>query len=339
MMHRSAAFRLSVILLPLWTGLSGCGGATRDETVQDQDTAWTQAMDAGREALAIERYSVAEREYQEAARLALRRDDPSAIDDAAYNLAVTQLAAGEAAQALITVQQARETLKMRAGQSASVPGGIPGSSASVSPAKSPTTGTTSGGTASGPDAGGLDLVASAALYRLGRLDEAAPLAGQASLSGQTDIALRGSFIAGLIAAGRNDSMTLNASIRKLATVRPPQSAVLRGDLAELKALASLNTDPAAAMTLAASSVDLRRETGDYRAMARALSVEAQAARAAGQGAKASALLAQAAQSLGARGGGNGTDPLANRYMSDAQLSVPLQPFDIKDVSHDSTTTR
>lgn len=333
MMRGNPLFRLSVMLLPLWTGLSGCSGAAKDDTVQEQDTAYTQAMDGGRQALAIERYSVAEREYREAVHLALRRDDPSAIGDAAYDLAVTQLAAGDATQALVTVQQARDTLRMRVGQTAIVPGGLPGSSASVTAGKTSTSGKTVN-----PDSGALDLVSAAALYRLGRLDEAAGPARQASLSDQTDIALRGSFIAGLVAAGRNDSATLNAGIHALAAVKPPQSAVLRGDLAELQALAILNTNPASAMDFAASSVDLRRETGDYRAMARALSVEARAAQAAGQGARASALLAQAAQSLGARGGGDGTpDPLATRYMRDAQLSVPLQPFDIREVSHDSTS--
>nr|WP_242011796.1 hypothetical protein [Acetobacter oeni] len=313
--------------------MSACSGSTKDETVQDQDTAYTQAMDAGRQALAIERYSVAEREYREAARLALRRDDPSAIGDAAYDLAVTQLAAGEPQKALVTVQQARDTLSMRAGQTTTVPGGLPQTPTSTTSVSKPGTGGTTA-----PDTGGLDLVASAALYRLGQLDDAATYAAKATQSAQTDIARRGAFIAGLIASVRGDSTSLTASIQTLAAVRPPQSAVLRGDLAELQALASLSTDPAHAMALAANSVDLRRETGDYRAMARALSVEARAAQATGQGAKASALLAQAAQSLGARGGGDGTaDPLATRYMRDAQLSVPLQPFDIKDVSHDSTS--
>lgn len=314
----------AIMLLPL---LAGCSSST-DETVQVQDQAWTQAMDAGENALALERYPVAERSYREAARLALRRNDPAAISDAAYNLAVTQLAAGNATGALTTVAQARATLRIRAGEEAGPPGALPGAASTRQSTQ----------TMAGPDLSGFDLISAAAYMRLNRLPQAGDSALRASQSPQQDIALRGSFLRGLVAAQTGQQDILQETIRQLAAVKPPRTAVLEGDQAELEALAVLRTEPQTAMARAARSADLRRQTGDYHAMAQALTVEARAARFAGQSDKASRLLAQAAQSLGARNsnGGDATDPQAAADMKAAGLSVPLQPFDIKDTSGEKT---
>lgn len=303
-----------IVALLLCTVLSGCSGVTKDETVQDQDLAYQQSMDAGRQALAIERYSVAERSYREATRLALRRDDVGAISDAAYNLAVTQLAADHASDALQTVQNARSALAMRQGGEAhAATGGLPQSSHGA--------GTVESG------ASALSLVAAASAFRLNDLGTAARESRIATQSPDTDVALRGAFVSGLVAARQNDTTTLMAAIGTLQAAKPPQSAVQKGDLAELQACYSLNSNPQKAMSHAADAVSLRRETGDYRAMARALALEAQAARQAGQGSRANELLVQAAQSLGARAGTDTeADPLAAQYMREAGSLARIQPF-------------
>ncbi|WP_291364962.1 hypothetical protein [Acetobacter sp. UBA5411] len=309
-----------IAALLLCTTLSGCAGSTKDETVQDQDVAYQQAMDAGSQALAIERYSVAEKSYREAMRLALRRDDVGAIGDASYNLAVTQLAADEPSDALQTVQNARSALAMRQGSEAHAEaGGLPQSSHGAETVES--------------GSSALSLVAAASAFRLNDLGTAAREARVATQSPDTDVALRGAFVQGLVAARQHDSATLMSAIGTIQSAKPPQSAVQKGDLAELQACYSLNSNPQQAMSHAADAVSLRRETGDYRAMARALALEAQAARQAGQGQRANALLAQAAQSLGARAGTDAdTDPLAAQYMREAGSMAPIQPFKARETT-------
>ncbi|NHN87505.1 outer membrane protein assembly factor BamD [Acetobacter conturbans] len=316
-MRKSALASTAILSL---LALSGCSGSGPDETIQDQDTAYQQAMDTGSQALAIERYTVAERSYREAARLALRRDDASAIGDASYNLAVTQLAANEAPAALETVRNARNALAMRHGEEASAQtGGLPK--------------TTHGGSAVNTDTGALDLVAAAAEYRLGQLPQAEQEAHLASQAPDTDIALRGAFVSGLVASRQGNGVTLNAAINMLQTAKLPHSAAQQGDLAELQALQALAGNPTQAMEFASTAVKLRRETGDYQAMARALALEAQAARAAGQGTRASALFAQAAQSIGATAGTDDKPaPEASRYMNESNLLAPVQPFKAKDTT-------
>ncbi|MCH4090441.1 hypothetical protein [Acetobacter sp.] len=306
--------------LLLCTVLSGCAGASKDETVQDQDMAYQQAMDAGSQALAIERYAVAEKAYREATRLALRRDDVGALGDASYNLAVTQLAADEPSDALQTVQNARTALIMRQGSEAHArTGGLPQSSHGAETVESGT--------------GALSLVAAASAFRLNDLGNAAREARVATQSPDTDVALRGAFVQGLVAARQHDMATLTTAIGQIQSARRPQSAVQQGDLAELQASYALNGNPQQAMSHAADAVSLRRETGDYRAMARALALEAQAARQAGQGRRADALLAQAAQSLGARAGTDtDTDPLAAQYMREAGSMAPIQPFKVRETT-------
>ena len=294
--------------------LSSCGGSTQDETIQTQDSAYQQSMDAGSQAFALERYSVAERSYREAARLALRRDDAGAIGDASYNLAVTQLAAGNPTDALATVQNARNALMMRQGREASaVEGALPK--------------TTQGDEGLSISHGSLNLVAAAADYRLNRLPAAAEDARLAAASPEADIALRGAFIRGLVAAKQSDGGTLSAAISQLQSAKPPHSAVQQADLAELQARQVLPTQPQRAIEFAANTVVLRRNTGDYHAMARALALEGQAARATGQEARAKSLFAQASQSLGANGGSDvkpGTE--ARDLMNESGRLAPIQPF-------------
>lgn len=308
---------LDIGALLVCVALSGCGGAP-DETVQDQDIAYQQAMDAGSQAFGIERYTVAERSYREAARLALRRNDAGAIGDSAYNLAVTQLSAGRPADALRTVQTARAALLMRSGQEALAGnGGLPNTPHHEDVAET------------GGDA--LTLIAAAAEYRLGQDAAAAREARLASRSSERDIALRGAFLSGLIAARDNDPVVLAGAIGLLQASKLPLSAAQSADLAELQALQAMATDPAGALSLSAKVVSLRRETGDYGAMARALALEADAARKMGQTARANDLLAQAAQSLGARAGTDSRpDTQAETYMREAGFPGPIQPFRAKE---------
>ncbi|WP_254454637.1 hypothetical protein [Acetobacter estunensis] len=309
---RPMKYRL-LFALPLCAALAGCsGGGNQDQGVQVRNAAWQQAMDAGQQALAIGRYSVAEREYREASRLALRDDDPQGIADSSYNLAVTQLSADKPTDALETVQNARAALEIR-----SV--GI----------QAQTAGTEQKTAAMGTSA--LDLVAAGAYSRLGRLAEAADMARRAEQSTETDINQRATFIAGIVAARRSDSATLAASLQSLSSLPQPHSLDVQGDVAALQALTLLHTDPARAQELAAQAVELRRKNGDDRAMIHAMALEAQAAKAAGHPDVASALLARAAQGQAARSATTGqNDPLAIQYMNEAGLSLPLQPFAVKE---------
>ncbi|WP_086643314.1 hypothetical protein [Acetobacter sp. DsW_063] len=310
-----------VAALFLTSSLLGCGGAQPDDTVKQQNDEYVQAMDSGQNALAIERYSVAEQQYRMATRLAVRHDDAAAIADASFNLAVTQLAAGEPENALATVREAREALSLRASSDAVTPG----------------RGTRGKAGVTRPDTGGLNLVSAAALYRLRRYDEAARSAAQARTSSIHDVALRAAFLGGLIASDRGDIRTLAASIQTLASAPRPHTAVLKGDLAELRARASLSSSPSEAMSLAAESVASRQSTGEYRAMARALVVEAHAARAAGHNDVAASLLARAAQSVAARSdGAQAPDGLALQLSQEAAIPFALEPFDAKKMTDDIT---
>ncbi|MBB2155958.1 hypothetical protein HLH33_06495 [Gluconacetobacter diazotrophicus] len=251
-------------ILPLVLLLAGCAGG---KAVAPQDETLAQAMESGRQSVALDRLSVAESQYRLAGTRAVARDDAPAIGDAGYNLAVVQLAQDRPADALSTVAATRGALALRGH---------------------------GGGDAE------LDLVQAAALYRLSRDAEAAPLAASAMASPDPATTEQAALLGGLIADARGDRATLAAAAARLAHTRPVP-AKWQADEDELRARMVLATDPATARDLARHAADLRQGIVDYRGMARALTLAARAAGQAGDAQGAAALSLQAAQSMKAQG--------------------------------------
>ncbi|MFS3136702.1 hypothetical protein ACLRDC_15240 [Gluconacetobacter sacchari] len=263
----SGGYPRGVLLLALaMPVLAGCGGGKAGPA---GDAVLDQAMDAGHQAAGLDRLTVAEGQYRQAGTRALARDDAGAIGDAGYNLAVVQLAQDRPGAALSTIAATRAAMAVRG--------------------------------RTGRDAG-LDLAQAAALHRLSRDGEAAPLAAGAMASADPAIAEQASLLTGLIADGRDDRAMLARAVAHLAHKRPV-AAKWQADEDELNARLRLAREPAAARELAVEAADLRRQLVDYRGMARALTLAARAARQAGDEGAAAALSLQAAQSLHAQSAG------------------------------------
>ncbi|MBB2202998.1 hypothetical protein [Gluconacetobacter tumulisoli] len=265
----------------LSVALTGCGGSG---VTAPRDEALDQSMDTARQAADLDRLPVAEAQYRQAGIRALARDDAGAIGDAGYNLSVVQLAQDRPADVLSTVAATRAALAVR-----------------------------------GRDGGDaeLDLVQAAALHRLSRDAEAAPLAAGAMDAASPGIAEQASLLTGLIADGRGDRAGLSTAAGHL-THTHPVPAKWQADEDELRARLLLPSDPGQARRLAEHAADLRRQIVDYRGMARALTVAARAAGQAGDAGSAAALSLRATQSARASGTaatagalpGAGLDPFA-----------------------------
>lgn len=302
---------LLVLATPLV--LAGCGASQSKPSAQD-DAAWDQAMMAGRDSFELGRYTVAVSQYRKAANLALVRDDGTAVAEAGYDLAVSQLAANTPAEALQTTQATRQAVQLRGG------------GAQFS----------------------LDLVEAASLYRLGHYAQAIPLAAHAMLSPETEEAARAALVLGLAADAQADQAGLQSAASYLNTLKAPLSVTQQADRAEIQARVLRQSNPAQAEQLAEDAASLRQSEGSYHDMARALALAARIAQRQGDQAKARALWARAAQSAAAQSGalnkadaqtlahgaltkGNATPP-----EDDAQVwarnagSIVLRPFDATD---------
>ncbi|MBW6399055.1 hypothetical protein KPL78_14420 [Roseomonas sp. HJA6] len=255
--------RRVLLLLPL---LTGCGGTPPPPPPPEDRTLATQAR-AGRLALEAERPGDAARLYGAALARARVRDDAEAIADAGIGLAAADLERGDAAAALRTTQDVEAELARR---HASVPAT-------------------------------LRLAEALAQYRLGHAAAADAAARQviADAGSDGDAALRAWFLRGLIAADAGDRDGL-ATAR--AALGEPTSRAFRGDALELAARAALlNGDSAAARRLAEEAAVLRRETLDYRGLARLLALQAEAERRDGAVSTAADLMLRAGRGAASRG--------------------------------------
>lgn len=108
---------------------------------------------------------------------------------------------------------------------------------------------------------GLDLITATALFRANRPDEAGRWASR--LAGSATLGNKAWFLRGLIADARHDRAALTQAEAALTPAAEP------ADRAELRA--RLEGDP----TMALAAADLRRDTLDYRGMARCLALAAQ----------------------------------------------------------------
>jgi hypothetical protein len=246
--------------------VAACGSTPGGPAPPPPDEALGRAARAGRLALEVERPADAARLYGVALARARERDDATAIADTGIGLAAAELARGQASAALRTTREVRAELVRR---DASVPAA-------------------------------LVLAEALALYRLGdkaQADAAAALVTRQAVE-DADAARRAWFLRGLIAADRGDGATLGEARAALADAT---TRGFRGDARELDAAAALQLgDMAQARRLAQETAMLRREGLDYRGVSRALALEAEAARRAGDNAAAADLLLRAGRGAAAR---------------------------------------
>lgn len=266
-----------------------------------EDQTLVQHQRAGELAYAMDRPDEAVAQYQSALAQAEARDDLTAIGNLSFNLVVAQLRANQSAAALATARQAQAELQRR-------------------------------GSASFP---ALDLAAATALYRTGDIAGADAAAASLQASGDADAMASASFLRGLIADDRHDTAGLQAAIQSLSktsastdnantgagqpaiAAKPDQQA----DLAELQArLARRQGDWAAARQQALHTADLRRNLFDYRGLARALSVAADAAERGGDTAGAADLYLRAGRSAAAQ-----HDPVQARPWLEQALHLARDP--------------
>jgi tetratricopeptide (TPR) repeat protein len=246
--------------------LASCGGQPAPDALQD--SALAQAAASGRQALEFSRLKQAVGQYQQAYALAMARDDPQAIGDSGYNLAVAQLADNDAAGALRTAQRTRDALATRAA----------------------------------PSFAELDLIQSAALHRLGREAEADTLAARAQATASSLMtSARASYVRGLIADTRGDAAGIAAALAGFGQPKTP-SAGWEADRDELIArLDMLRGQYRQAAGHAQRAADLHRAQLDYRAMADTTALAAKAMQRAGSPQEAANLYLQAGESAAARG--------------------------------------
>jgi hypothetical protein len=223
------------------------------------------ATRAGHLAYELERNEEAVAQYRAALTRAQARDDPDAIGDTGYDLAVAELSANAPEKALADTRAIRIELERRG--------------AKPFPA--------------------LLLAEATALYRTGATAEADRTAQLVQRGDDADAVARAAFLRGLIADDRGDEVGLAASAQALSGEKTPP---FEADSAEIAARLALRLgDPAQARQQAARAAELRQTTLDYRGLARALAIEGAAAERTGDKAAAADLFFRAGRSAAAQG--------------------------------------
>jgi hypothetical protein len=244
--------------------LAACGTSKPEPPGPPEDQTLVRHEQAGRIAYGLDRPEEAVAQFEAALKQAQARDDLKAIGELSFNLAVAQLRANRAQDALVTTQQARAELIRRGSQ----------------PFPS------------------LILAEATALYRLGRRDDADALAAEVEASGDADAAAGASFLRGLLADEAGNEDGLRAALGRLAGATAP---LRQADRLELQArLALRQRDFAGARGPALQAANIRQEALDYRGMARALAVAGLAAEHAGQREEAADLYLRAGRSAAAQ---------------------------------------
>lgn len=277
---RTAPIALLVLTAAL---VSGCDGS-RPPPTAPADAAMQRSSQAGNLAFAMHRPAEAAAQYREALSRAEAADDAQAIGDYGYDLAVAELAANAPKEALAAARKTRTELMRR-------------------------------GLAAFP---ALILVEATALYRLGHKEQADRLASVVEAGNDPSAAAGASFLRGLIADAAGNQAGLIAA---LARLQHPANDEQSADAFELAARRDLRDgDFATAAAEAARSADLRRNDLDYRGMARALAVQADAEAERGNASQAADLYIRAAQSAAAQG-----DSLAARPWLKRALALATTP--------------
>jgi hypothetical protein len=243
--------------------LSACSSAPPPKP--PADVQMQQAGRAGQLDLSLDHPREAAQQFRTALGRAQLRDDLPAIVDYAYDLAAAELADNQPQAALSTVRDVKAELARR--NSPAVPG--------------------------------LDLLEAIALYRAGSRAEADALAAPLEQSSERDVAGQACFLRGLIADERNDLAGLEAAQR---CASQPANGASAANALELSVRLSLRRgDAATSETMAEKAADLRRESRDYRGMARALALAGSAAQQAGANARAGSFYLRAGRSAAAQG--------------------------------------
>ena len=259
--------------------LAACSGGKEEPARPPEDQTLVRHEQAGKIAYDLDRPDEAVAQFQAALTQAQARDDLKAIADLSFNLAVAQLRANRPQDALTTTQQARAELTRRGSQ--------------PFPA--------------------LLLAEATALYRLGKRDQADEVAAEIETMGDFDTAAGASFLRGLIADESDDEPGLSAAVNRLSSA----GAALRvADRLELMARLLLRQDKfAQAHAAAMQAVGIRQEGLDYRGMARALAVAAQAAERSGDGELAADLYLRAGRSAAAQSDADTARPWLERALT------------------------
>jgi hypothetical protein len=258
--------------------LAACSNGETQPAGPPEDQALARHEEAGKIAYDLDRPEEAVAQFEAALTQAMARDDLQAIGDLSFNLAVAQLRANRPRDALTTTQQARAELLRR--------GSRPFPS--------------------------LLLAEATALYRLGQRDEADSLAAEVEAAGDADAAAGASFLRGLIADEVGDEAGLRAALRRLSGVSAPLRVA---DRLELQARLALRQDNSAnARSAAMQAAGIRQEGLDYRGMARALAVAAQAAEQAGERELAADLYLRAGRSAAAQADADTARPWLRRAL-------------------------
>ena len=266
-----------VLLLPLL--LADCGGPAPDTGAPSTDEMLQRQTHAGQLAFELERNEEAAAQYRTALSRAQTRDDPDAIGDTGYNLAVAELRANAPDKALADARATRIELERRGSK--------------PFPA--------------------LLLAEATALYRTGAAAEADRAARGIQQSEDADAVARATFLRGLIADDRGDEAGLATAAEALTTANTPP---FEADSAELSArLALRRGDPARAREQAAHAAGLRQATLDYRGLARALAIEGVAVERAGDKIAAADLFLRAGRSAAAQGDKTSARDWLRRAMS------------------------
>ena len=272
-----------LVLLPLLS--AGCGGSSPDAATPPTDEMLQRETYAGRLAFELERNEEAAAQYQRALNRAQARDDPDAIGDTGYNLAVVELRANAPDKALADARATRIELERRG--------------AKPFPA--------------------LLLAEATSLYLTGAAAEADRAAQRIQQSEDADAVARATFLRGLIADDRGDEAGLATAADALTRAKTPP---FEADSAELSArLALLRSDPSQARQQAARAAELRQTTLDYRGLARALAIEGAAAERTGDKIVAADLFLRAGRSAAAQD----DKKSASAWLRRAASLAPSQP--------------
>jgi len=265
------------LLLPLL--LADCGGSAPDTGAPPTDEMLQRQTHTGKLAFELERNEEAAAQYRTALSRAQARDDPDAIGDTGYNLAVAELRANAPDKALADARATRIELERRGSK--------------TFPA--------------------LLLAEATALYRTGAAAEADRAARRIQLSEDADAIARATFLRGLIADDKADEAGLATASDALTTATTPP---FEADSAELSArLALRRGDPTRAREQAAHAAGLRQATLDYRGLVRALAIEGVAVERAGDKIAAADLFLRAGRSAAAQGDKTSARDWLRRAMS------------------------
>jgi hypothetical protein len=281
---------LAIFFMTVACMMAGCSDKPVDPAPK-QDQTLTQHQRAGELAYSLDRPEEAVAQYRIALAQAEARDDLPAIGNLSFNLVVAQLRANQPADALATARQTKAELQRR-------------------------------GSGSFP---ALDLAEATALYRTGDIAGADAAAARLQASDDADTRASADFLRGLIADDRNDTPGLQTVVQVLAGgIRQPGAAMKpdqQADLAELQArLARRQGDFTGARQQALHAADLRRDLFDYRGLARALSVAADAAERRGDAASSADLYLRAGRSAAAQ-----HDPVQARPWLEHALRLSRDP--------------